>query len=77
MTIATGGEVAEFIKKWQGKKIKCFGVCGTKQIMNEFVGYEHDGGLTDANGKKWWVYFECPKCKYGHSFSKMDFFVRR
>lgn len=77
MTAQMGGEVAEFIEKWKGKTIRCFGVCHTERDMNQFVGYDHDGGLEDANGNKWWVYFECPKCKYGHSFAKMDYFAKR
>jgi hypothetical protein len=77
MTVDMGGEVADFIKKWDGKTIKCFGVCKSEQTMDKFVGYDHDGGLADADKNKWWVYFECPKCKYGHSFAKMDFFSRK
>ena len=56
MTEAMGGEVAEFIKKYQGKEFACHGVCRKNQIANDFLGYEHDGGLADATGKKWWVY---------------------
>lgn len=76
MTESMGGEVAEFIQKWQDKTIRCFGVCRKDRVMESFKGYDHDGGLEDANGNKWWVFFECPKCKYGHSFAKMDFFAK-
>ena len=69
------GEVAEFVDEWKGKLIRCFGVCKKDRVMDKFVGYEHDAGLSDAIGKKWWVYYECPKCKYGHSFAKMNFFL--
>ena len=75
MSIEMGGEVASFIEEYQGKLIKCFGVCKREQVMDSFVGYKHDGGLSDARNTKWWVYFECPKCRYGHSFAKMNFFL--
>lgn len=74
MSIEMGGEVVAFIEKWQGTLIRCFGVCRKDWVMDEFVGYPHDAGLLDAQDNKWWVYFECPKCKYGHSFAKMNFF---
>jgi len=76
MKTEMGGEVAEFIGAWANKKIRCFGVCHQVRVMKDFGGYEHDGGLADGQGKKWWVYFECPKCRYGHSFSKMAFFEK-
>jgi phage FluMu protein Com len=75
MSESMGGEVGEFIKNWSGKTIRCFGTCRSKQKMLEFQGYLHEGGLSDASGQKWWVFFKCPKCKYGHSFSKMNFFL--
>lgn len=75
MLVDIGGEVGKFIKKYKSKSIKCFGVCREDRVMNEFRGYPHSSGLTDAKGNKWWVYFECPKCKYGHSFAKMNFFI--
>ena len=75
MSIEMGGEVAAFIEKWRGTLIRCFGVCRQDRIMDNFKGYEHDAGLQDATGKNWWVYFECPKCNYGHSFGKMNFFL--
>ena len=75
MTTAMGGEVAKFVERWEGTLIRCFGTCRMDRITSEFKGYEHDGGLEDATGKKWWVYFECPECKYGHSYAKMEFFV--
>lgn len=74
MNISMGGEISVFIEKWQSNLIRCFGTCRKDRVMDSFKGYEHDGGLADISGKKWWVYFECPKCHYGHSFAKMDFF---
>ena len=75
MTEEQGGQVADFIKIWKGITIRCFGVCAKERIMTEFKGYEHDNGLKDSQGVRYWVYFECPKCKYGHSWAKMDFFL--
>jgi len=75
MSIEMGGEVATFIEKWRGTLIRCFGVCRKDRVMDSFKGYEHDAGLQDATGKKWWVFYKCPKCRYGHSFSKMNFFL--
>lgn len=81
MSVAMGGEVADFIKKYEGKEFACHGVCRKNQIANDFLGYEHDGGLADATGKKWWVYVRCdntlPKnwgnrlCNYEVSFSHL------
>ena len=59
MTEAMGGEVADFIKKYQGKEYACHGVCRKNYVANQFLGYKHDGGLADATGKKWWVYVKC------------------
>lgn len=75
MTIDMGGEVKEFIEKYEDKTIRCFGVCRKERKMDVFLGYEHDGGLADKEGRRWWVFFQCPKCRYGHSFAKMDFFI--
>jgi len=74
MSLEMGGEIEQFIKKWEGTLIRCFGTCNEDRIMGDFKGYEHDGGLSDASGKKWWVYYECQQCRYGHSFAKMRFF---
>jgi ribosomal protein L44E len=76
MTEDMGGEIAWFIRRWQGRTIRCFGVCSKDRVMDEFKGYRHDGGFMDKEGKKWWIYFECPECKYGHSGTKMEFFER-
>ena len=32
-----GGEIAEFLNEWQGKTIRCFGVCRTDQVMDVFM----------------------------------------
>ena len=30
-------------------------------VAENFYGYEHDGGLADKNGKRWWVFVRCTK----------------
>lgn len=77
MVESMGSEVAEFIKKFKDKTILCFGTCKKNQKMANFVGYPHSGGLRDRGHRKWWVYFECPDCKYQHSHAKMDWFLNR
>lgn len=72
-----GGEIAEFLKKHTGKTIRCFGFCKKERVMDEFMSYEHSGGMEDKDGKKWWIYFECPECQYGHSGHKMNFFMEK
>lgn len=76
MTESMGGVVGAFVKEYTGTTIRCFGVCHKDRLMNEFTGYEHDGGIADNDGNKWWVYYECPICHYGHSFAKMEFFIK-
>ena len=33
--------------------------------------YPHDGGFEDSNGKKWWIFVHCPKCKYDTAMLKI------
>lgn len=75
--IVDGGAVAEFVKKYRGETIRCFGTCRGDWVIDAFRAYPHDGGLADGNGKRWWVYFKCPECGYGHSFAKMPFFMKK
>lgn len=77
MTLDMGGAVADFIDEWKGAVIKCFGTCNSMLKMQTFHGYPHDGGLEDKNFRAWWVYYKCPECGYGHSFSKMQWFRDR
>ena len=63
-----GGEVDEFCSTAQRKLMIC--TCGFQSIMHTFRGYPHEGGLADAEGKKWWVYYHCPNCHYEWSFTK-------
>ena len=53
-----GGEIGEIINKLSNEEFKCW--CGKKFKVNHFIGYEHDGGLLDAEGTKWWVFVVCP-----------------
>jgi len=80
MTVKMGGEVADFISQYKDKEIPCGGTCykddssdqlKKRRTMTVFVGYEHEGGLKDASGQRWWVYFECPECGFEHSFNRI------
>ena len=63
LTEQDGGEVAEFIRENKGKEYYCMGnhTGGVNAIhrADVFYGYEHDAGLADRNGKRWWVYVLC------------------
>jgi hypothetical protein len=65
-----GGEVAEFIKKVKDQKFTC--TCTKTFPVNQFMAYEHSGGLKDKDGKKWWVYVHCPHCSYDWSAWKLE-----
>lgn len=73
MSVRMGGEVAKFIETFRDEEIECQGKCfhseDSRRTMSVFLGYEHSGGLEDAQGKTWWVFYECPKCEYEHSFN--------
>ena len=64
-----GGEVARTIKILTGVNFVC--TCGKKQILYDFQGYPHAGGLEDADKNRWWVLYECVKCHYQWSWSKI------
>lgn len=64
-----GGEIAEVINKLQDETFTCW--CGHKFTVNHFMGYQHEGGLADAQGSKWWVFVICPHCRYEWSWHKL------
>lgn len=72
LTKEDGGEIKEFIEKYENKKYICSGHHTKKQnnvhTANTFYGYLHDGGLADKNGDKWWVFVYCPVSRYQTSF---------
>lgn len=70
-----GGEVAEVIKKLVGKSFVCS--CEKEIFANGWLGYQHEGGLADKDGKKWWIYIECPYCEYCWSWHKVEVEVNR
>ena len=72
LTVGDGGEVGEFIKEYLNRKYVCSGSHKKNQknihTAKTFYGYKHDGGLTDKNGDKWWVFVYCPVSRYQTSF---------
>lgn len=79
MNESMGGEVAAFIQENKGKEYYCFGPHKNPEedthIATTFMGYPHDDGLSDASGKKWWVYVVCdnPVGDSGHQTSFVHF----
>ena len=70
-----GGEIGQTILSMKGKKLTCS--CKQKITVGAWLGYPHEGGLADKDGKKWWVYVECPKCEYDWSWHKVQVEVER
>lgn len=66
---ALGGEVGRTIKILSGVPFTC--TCGRKQILGGFLGYPHAGGLPDKDGNRWWVFYECEKCRYQWAWHKI------
>lgn len=60
--LIVGGEIQEALEKLWNKQFECW--CGNTITLNEFQGYPHDGGLSDGEGTKLWVYATCKKCNY-------------
>ncbi len=55
------------------KKGKKCPSCGNELEEENIRHYDHDGGWKVRGFKqKRWLYFECPKCRYGASFTKFD-----
>lgn len=83
MTLSMGGEVAEEVKRLEKSgTIRCRGICFKDTPTTDIRGYPHDGGIPDAQGKKWWVYVHCNnpvtrdekrgKCDYQTSWGKIQ-----
>jgi hypothetical protein len=77
ITERMGGEIEQEIKKLMGKHFYCGGNCKQKITIGAWLGYPHEGGLADKNGKRWWVYIECPKCEYDWSIGKLPTAIER
>jgi hypothetical protein len=78
LTEEDGGEVGEFIKKYGGKKYICYGHSKNNiHTANTFYGYLHDGGLSDKNGNKWWLFIYCQKTRYQTSFMHLPQNIER
>ena len=64
-----GGSAGKLIQSLQGKKFQCS--CGHTINLNHFLAYDHDGGYKDKHSNKWWIFIECPNCKYQWSIDKI------
>ena len=70
-----GGEIAEVMKNLVGESFICS--CKKEIFVNGWLGYPHEGGLADKDGKTWWIYIECPYCLYQWSWHKVQVEVAR
>ncbi len=64
-----GGEIGEIIKALKGKTFLCS--CKNKIIVDNWLGYQHPGGLSNKDGLTWWIYVRCPNCEYDWSWNKV------
>ena len=55
-----GGEIQNTIESLNGNEFQCFCDEGTHPCSGWRV-YPHDDGVPDKNGKRYWMYIECPK----------------
>lgn len=65
-----GGGIESTIRSLKGRKFTCS--CKKTITINTWLGYPHEGGLTDASGNKWWIFVECPHCKNEWSWWKIN-----
>ena len=75
-----GGELGAMIAKLKGKDFTCGFCAGKKEHkvkLNTFLAYPHEGGLADAAGNRWWLYFECPVGGYQWSWAKLEWRTER
>lgn len=59
----------EVINKLKDVKFKCS--CGYRFHLSNPERYLHDGGLLSSDGKKYWLYYVCPKCGYQWAYWKI------
>ena len=69
LTEKVGGELGETIAKLKDNSFRC---CCEDQVLDEFRGYDHIGGLSDQEGTKYWAYWQCPKCHYNWSLGSIQ-----
>lgn len=71
LTEDLGGKLGEEISKLRGLPFICAmsasKKCNSEQKLDEFRGYRHSDGLPNKEGRKYWLYWECPGC--GHDWS--------
>lgn len=74
-----GGEIAEMMLKLQdAPRPECnCGKRGCEIVTDEPMGYPHDGGLADSQGRKWWLWYPSTKCGYQWSWGKVEHRIAR
>jgi hypothetical protein len=70
-----GGMVKILIAKYKMAIFKCD--CNRIIENPNFEGYTHEGGFPDGTGTRWWIYTECPDCKYAWAIKKLDDRVKK
>lgn len=77
MSADIGGEIGDMIDLLSGHDLEC--ICGHESEIGKefFFGYPHDGGLSDKDGQKWWVYTMCPECEYQWSLTSIESRLKR
>lgn len=66
-----GGELGAKVREVTGLRMECLGTCRRPVTVDRLFGYPHEGGLADATGQKWWVYYRCQDCGYETAAWKM------
>ena len=73
LTARMGGELGDLISRLSGSSYRCI---GTMPIHSETVttwyGYQHNGGISDSNGKRWWTYQKCKISGYQTAWWKVE-----
>lgn len=66
-----GGELGQAIKELSRKDFQCLGICRKSIKAIGWLGEEHEGGLADKDGKKWWLWISCDNCGYETAWWKI------
>ena len=71
ITGASGGDAGLFVDSLERLPFEC--ACGEViEVPGTWKAYPHDKGLEDAQGRRWWLYITCPRCKYDWAFHKVQ-----
>ena len=73
LTVETGGEIADLIRRTFHGRYECIGGSSSHiEPVESWYGYPHDGGLSDGTGKRWWVYQKCSQSNYETAWWKVE-----